>query len=392
MKRILSLLLVCITLLSLVNCAGTPESPTSTHEAPAPETTPETASPGNSAHSYDPNSKGKKILFLGGSITCGGGASAYDNGWACLAFDGIGKELYGEDVQMINSSISGTGSLVAAYRLEEHVLKFCPDLVFVEFAVNDNSMAKSSAQLVISSMDYIVRSLVEVNPNVAITFVYTTQSDGQNASEAHHKVAERHGIPEIDLRAPMMAQISQGHAWEEYLKDGAHPNDNGHKFYADQVIAAVLADPERYKAPVTLGKAIGLVKFNDPHIEYVENIADLQLNNFTIQDANDKEKALPELVVKKAAVSESVGATLNYEFEGNNFAIYHRISGNGGAFSVYIDGKLIANVNCYNAGSDSYLARFYRSGLGTGKHTVTITVTDAEPSKKNVAIAGFCVG
>lgn len=392
MKRILSLLLACITLLSLVSCAGTPASPTSTQEATAPETAPETASPGNSAHSYDPNSKGKKILFLGGSITCGAGATVYDNGWACVAFDGIGKELYGEDVQMINAAISGTGSLVATYRLQEHVLKFCPDMVFIEFAVNDVSMAKSSAQLVISSLDYIVRSLVEVNPNVAITFVYTTQSDGQNASEAHHKVAERHGIPEIDLRAPLMAQINQGHAWEEYLKDGAHPNDNGHRFYGEQVVNAVLADPERYKAPVKLGDPIGLVKFKNPHIEYVEDIADLQMNNFTIQDAEDKEKALPELVVEKAAVSDSVGATLNHEFEGNNFAIYHCISENGGAFSVYIDGKLIANVNCYNSGSNSYLARFYRSGLGSGKHTVTITVTDAEVNKKEVAIAGFCVG
>lgn len=399
MKKILALLLACITLLSLASCGS--ESLASLDETATAETKAETVTEPvlhepeipvfTYEPDYDPNAPAKKILFLGGSITCGAGVTDYKYSWAFRTFENIAEKLYGPNVQMINSSISGTGSLVAAFRLEEHVLKFAPDMVFIEFAVNDNSMAKTKPQLVISALDYIVRALKQANPNVAITFVYTTQSDGQNASKVQSKVAAHYNIPEIDLRAPLIAMIAKGQAyWEQYLKDGAHPNSTGHKYYADLVTKAVLADPERFLAPVELRDSIATVDLKNPHIDYVEDIA-MAMNGFSIGEGKDKEKTLDEMEIAKAAVSDTVGSTLTYEFEGNTFAVYHRIDKTGGAFSVTIDGKVMGTANCYNDGSNSYLCRFYTTDLGEGKHTVTITVTQAEPGKREVAIAGFCV-
>ncbi|MBQ4036521.1 MAG: SGNH/GDSL hydrolase family protein [Clostridia bacterium] len=400
MKRILALLLACITLLSLASCGGESlAEPTETVETqetagskkPAVDTEPEMP-PFTYVPDFDPNAPAKKILFLGGSITCGAGVSDYKYAWACRTFDAIGEKLFGPNVEMLNAAISGTGSLLAAFRLEEHVLKFCPDMVFIEFAVNDITMAKTNPELVVSALDYIVRALKQANPNVAVTFVYTTQSDGQNASKVHGRVASHYGIPEIDLREPLVSKIAKNEAtWEQYLKDGAHPNSYGHKFYADLVTRAVLSDPERFLAPVKEADSIASIKLDSPHIEYAKDMAGLNMNGFSIQDAKDKEKTLDEMEIDQAAVSDTVGSTITYEFEGNTFAVYHRIDANGGAFSVAIDGKTLGTASCQNSGSNSYLSRFYKTGLGEGKHTVTITVTQAEPGKKEVAIAGFCV-
>ena len=79
----------------------------------------------------------------------------------------------------------------------------------------------------------------------------------------------------------------------------------------------------------------------------------------------------------------------------NGWATFTVPDGVGGSFSVTIDGENAGSVNCYNqySGSSSsgeYISRFYKTGLGEGKHTIVITATDG--GTKTVAIAGICVG
>lgn len=70
----------------------------------------------------------KRMLFLGGSITAGASASSYEKAWASLCFKGINKPLFAGNAEMYNASISGTGSVLAAVRLKQHVLPYKPDL------------------------------------------------------------------------------------------------------------------------------------------------------------------------------------------------------------------------------------------------------------------------
>lgn len=342
----------------------------------------------------------KKILFLGGSITCGSGSTEYDKAWARVAYGRIAKPLFGDDVEMINASISGTGSRVAVFRLSEHVLPYHPDLVFVEFAVNDNGASKKDYDQVLTSMDYIVQALKAQNPNVAITFVYTTISNEENASHVHHVVAEHYGIPEIDLRAPLVEKIHAGAQWTDYLNDTAHPNDNGHAFYGNLVAEAVLGDPARYLAPVKDVPSIGTFKFTDPHVEYPSDA--WEMNGFSIRPISDRchNKRLPELVIHEAAVSDRIGDTVTVEFEGENFGVYHQIGNFMGRFSVTIDGEVRGEVegnHRYGKGTDrngECISRFYVRSLAPGKHTATITVIEPNPDSEgsDVCIAGIFIG
>jgi len=80
------------------------------------------------------------VVALGGSITTGfNSKNPGADGWAGLT----GKWLtdlaaqYGSKVTFYNRGVSGTDSAFAVARLEDHVLSVKPDLLLLEYAMND---------------------------------------------------------------------------------------------------------------------------------------------------------------------------------------------------------------------------------------------------------------
>lgn len=346
-------------------------------------------------------SRAKKIMFLGGSITVGGAASDYSRAWARLTYDNIAEPLFGGNCEMLNASLSGTGSFFAAIRLSQHVLPHKPDMVFIEYALNDVYEAENDEELVISSLDYIVRTLTETNPNAVIVFVYTTLS-GKNASETYGKVARHYGIPEIDLQTPMKKLVDSGaKSWEDFLPDGVHPNDEGHRLYADIVTEAVLGDRERFLTPTKLaGNSLATYSFRDPRIILASD--GVEQEGFEPVPGRDMEnlKHLPELVVKDALYSEKAGATVRVAFSGAHFGVYYRIGRKMGCASVKIDGEFVGKLDCYYEYPDpnvsgEYCCFFRKNGLENRAHLAEITVL-AEKNENSggnaVEIAGFLVG
>jgi len=303
-------------------------------------------------------------------------------------------------VQMVNAAISGTGSHVGLFRLSEHVLPYKPDLVFIEFAVNDKGIARKDPELSISCMEQIVRTLKACNPQVAVTFVYAAHRSG-NVMDVHHTVAEHYGLPEIDLYTPLLKQIEDGSAtWDDFLQDSAHPNDTGHAVYAQQVADTVLQDPARFLAPVPEREPIGRITFRHPHIVYVRDLALSHCSGFSLQPIEDWTdlKRLPELVIHECLISDRLGDSFTFEFEGAHLGIYHRIGNASGRFSLTVDGELRGEINTCHVYTPpivngEVVSSFRLHSLSAGRHTATITVI--EPSEKstgtNVAIAGIIV-
>ena len=82
------------------------------------------------------------IVYLGGSIT--EGAAAQPRTTKCYAY--LSAQLFAEKfmadpgkLQYHNAGISGTPSLLGITRCQQDVLAHQPDIVFVEFAVNDST-------------------------------------------------------------------------------------------------------------------------------------------------------------------------------------------------------------------------------------------------------------
>ena len=74
-----------------------------------------------------------RVAYLGGSIT------AAADGWRTLTTEYLRNRFPNTVVTEISAGLPGTGSDLGACRLERDVLRHRPDLLFVEFAVNDTN-------------------------------------------------------------------------------------------------------------------------------------------------------------------------------------------------------------------------------------------------------------
>jgi len=113
-----------------------------------------------------------------------------------------------------------------------------PNLLFVEFAVNDGRTPESHRR----AMEGIVRQARRANPACDIVFIYTTHqmNEGKRPASAadHAAVAEYYGIPQIDVGCEIWKKIADGEGtWETYVMDYAHPNGVGHALYIDKVVS-----------------------------------------------------------------------------------------------------------------------------------------------------------
>jgi hypothetical protein len=104
-----------------------------------------------------------RIAYLGGSIT-------EQNGWRPKTLDWYRKQFPTAHIVEINAAIGGTGSDLGVYRVRQDVLGHQPDLLFVEFAVNDSG---APVDRILKAMEGIVRQTWRAQPTTDICFVYT---------------------------------------------------------------------------------------------------------------------------------------------------------------------------------------------------------------------------
>lgn len=180
------------------------------------------------------------VVFLGGSITKGGN----DGGFATSLPEWLGKEFPNAKVASVNSGINGTDSDFGAARTDRDVLDHKPDLVFVEFAVNDAGRDRTA------SMERIVRKIWKANPSTDIVFLYTVSENEMAdyrsgklpvAASHHENVAEFYGIPSIRLGTALVRELDSGKTWGQLIKDGCHPNEAGYALYSEEISESLTA-------------------------------------------------------------------------------------------------------------------------------------------------------
>jgi hypothetical protein len=119
------------------------------------------------------------------------------------------------------------------------------DLIFVEAAVNDALNRPGSSELWIRGMEGIVRHLRREHPGSDIVMLHFADPGKIEAYDAgnvppviaaHEKVADRYGIPSVNLAREVAGCIRKGEfTWHEDFKD-LHPSPFGHRFYAESII------------------------------------------------------------------------------------------------------------------------------------------------------------
>lgn len=194
------------------------------------------------------------IAYLGGSITQGTGASNEGTSYRGISQKILVSEIQKRGARAIVKAapIGGTGSQYGAYRIGSQLLNQNPDLLVVEFAVNDFAIPpREHMPGMIEGMEGIVRQALRKNPHMGIVFFYTTKAKFQSdyyakgllpeSVAAHHQVAQHYGILEVHTGPIVEEGLKAGTYTEQsFFKDGIHPTDIGHALYAKALTDAIL--------------------------------------------------------------------------------------------------------------------------------------------------------
>lgn len=190
-----------------------------------------TISPGDPARLYSVLAKARRgepicVAAIGGSITAGGKntkdpARRYIQQlarWFEQRFPGL-------KVRFVNAGIGATNSGYGALRVQRDVIAHQPDLVVVEYAVNDSTGVATLDE----SYEGVLRQLLCSSTNRAVIELFFMHKDGKSAQSEQELLGRHYGLPMISFRDAVWPELQAGAMkWEAIYDDVVHPNDAGH--------------------------------------------------------------------------------------------------------------------------------------------------------------------
>ncbi|MBR4200968.1 MAG: SGNH/GDSL hydrolase family protein [Oscillospiraceae bacterium] len=219
-----------------------------------------------------------RIGFMGGSVTQGFSVDHVMEGAYPAQTVQLLREQ-GMDAEAIVCAEAGMGSMQGNLLAEEHLLAGKPDLVFLEFAINETTLRPS----VLSFESLLRKLLTQPEPPVVCLFIIRNVND-YNCESFMLPVAEHYHLPCVRLRTGLNAALEQGLLkWEDYADAESHPTEDGHRLLADcllQLFAAVRNAPDEAPLPLPepwLGAPYQNLRFVHPEAEcaFVQTDAEL---------------------------------------------------------------------------------------------------------------------
>ena len=209
------------------------------------------------------------VGFLGGSITMGCNASDESKRYVNRIFAHFQEMFPKSEMTLVNGGIGATTSQFGAARLYDDVLRFDPDIVFVEFSVNDDNNDKHFQETYESCLRKILTYKTEPACMVINNLFYDT---GFNAQEIHNEAAAFYGVPAISVRDYDWPRLQSGELKRDDLTaDGLHPNDKGMEIIAmlvndalDEIASEPADEPAEFpKKPLTKARYDNAKRFDN---------------------------------------------------------------------------------------------------------------------------------
>lgn len=359
---------------------------------------------------FDPD-KDITVAYLGGSITEQGG---YANTSFEYFTDLKAAQGKGATATKINAGIGGTPSDLGLYRLQHQILSKKPDVLFVEFAVNDRNRGSDAAK----NMEGIVRMCMQAQHQPCVIFLISAQTDFDliaSMAARYKEVADYYNVGFIDFNAHMKALVTAGDAvWEPGAEgtltdDGTHPNSTGHTVYGNFIADKLENDNENtlkkltYRAENLHSYVYGepkMVPHNDPAIKYT---GDWLVS--TPENINASSRVASKFINfprfeegyhEFQTYTGMTAPTIEYTFTGRSIGIFAD-RGDSGASATYVIDEGTENektgtiVNYYkhnvkedvtstSIGTQMTCSTKLVEDLEYGEHTIKITLS--EPTNK----------
>lgn len=320
------------------------------------------------------------IGFIGGSITQGARATRADQAYVYHVANWWVKHFPDTEIKFINAGIGSTDSEIGAFRVQKHLLRYSPDFVIAEFAVNDPN-TKEAAE----TLEGLTRQVLKSSKNPAMLYLFmcnvTNGSASVSAQEWHSKIGRHYGIPMISFGDAVWPEIESGRMRpEEIFDDGLHPNDLGHQYASDFIISFLNKIYSSFETPDQWKQDF---KFPAPLIsDHFEHTTFLQpgdiepyINKGWMINADRR--------FQSAWNSHAKESMIGFEIEGAEISILYNRHTSAGIVNVKVDDLPEQTINAFNPSYPRPHAEKIFHGDKVSKHKVFIELSDKKDDKSN---------
>ena len=326
------------------------------------------------------------VAYIGGSITEGYNAGTTEF-YAKTCTDLLQGYFPDITVTGVNAGISGTPSLLGNLRLERDVLSADPDIVFVEFAVNDGQEADYK-----NAYESLVRTLLTQDKDIAVVLLFTVLDSGYTCQEHMSKIGANYDLPMISVHDSVYEEIEAGRmTWQDYSNDQSHPNAYGHKCITDfvdnyyQKVLPVVAEnvgevSKELPDPVFSGKYMNMHYMDSATMDGVE------LDGF---EQNDTHGSFHNGWMYRGTDDGSMKFTvdcsvLEMVFKANNSEKF-------GTADIYVDGEKVKSVvSNMSDGWNNPVTAYLIDDDSSAEHTVEIRMEGGITQAFFVMAFGYC--
>ncbi|MDY3846397.1 MAG: SGNH/GDSL hydrolase family protein [Eubacteriales bacterium] len=346
------------------------------------------------------------VVFLGGSLTSGDidyeGTSLTDWNmkWPNTVLRFLNGLFPSREITAHNAGLGGTGSQYGAMRFAKDVLAYSPDLIFIEFSVNDmpnihheRSVNREGCLWRQKFLENIIRQAMNCEKVPAIVYVHLPVPAliGSERNLAHRLSCEfkedmlrYYDIGTIDVYDVILNEfecrkkMDSSLTLQEFLKQyyhmydsgvfDVHPHAWGYKLFNLAVVNALMKEPQKYLRPFKMRKDIyckgedeivnrtfNYIKCGDERIKYTGDWKIYTAENKLVTDNsflaipdgkytnnNDFPDGIAQVYMPKDE------ASFEFDTEADAVCFPHVSSKLGLGSTIYADGEKVGEFTCFS--------------------------------------------
>ena len=339
------------------------------------------------------------IAAIGGSITAGAGASDVAHSYLEQVQTWWNNTFPSSASTLVNAGIPGTCSDYGSLRVERDVLSQNPDLVIVEFAVNDPG---NGAATYGDTYEGLVRQLLDAPSHPAVILLFMTKyqlpvvEEEMTAQLWQSAIGANYNLAMVSYFDAIGPELTDGNiAVTDLSGDGTHPNDLGHA-YAAQFLELNLQNAIDSFSPgiaqETIAATPAPLYSNDFEFTSLED--GVGTNGPGLSPAGNQgwiaEAAGSDQFLLGAAAgleSSTPGSTLDFTVTGKDILLgYWEYNGPMGKVSVTVDGVPMAyDLDGWvpMAGNGYRTFKRIASDLANGPHQVHVELLSTDDTTGN---------
>lgn len=350
---------------------------------------------------------GEDVLlgYIGGSITEGANASD-DTCYVTKSYDGFVELTNAKEkgnVSFINAGLGGTSSALGIMRYDRDIVELAgrkPDIVFIEFSVNDwQEPTKGEA------LESLIRRIYGAENEPAVVLVFAVFKSRWNMQSDYIPIGKIYNLPMISILDAVVPALDEEHTLDEdlFFSDIYHPTRYGHMIMADcinymfgQLDAAEADEPYAMPEKSWNGSTYEHVAMIDGIRQ--DAVTELVAGSFSEKDValgnyryGEKPKTFPDNWMHGAGSGDEA---FSMKLTCKGLLMAYKQSGDKkfGSVDVYVDGEFVMKVDGYaDGGWNQPVPVQIIKEDEEAEHLVEIRMSEGS-EEKNFSILAFAAG